>query len=122
MPSFCAFSGARSPFVVMPFVFLNLDKMRNLCKSTHKFTVTQQSLRASEDTHIARPVPPPGPTRRKSSGIPCSSSSLLVDALHDGDKGRQNYFVRRSRISLTISAEIRARNVPTFFAFEHDPS
>ena len=35
MPSFCAFSGARSPFVVMPFVFLNLDKMRNLCKSTH---------------------------------------------------------------------------------------
>ena len=26
MPSFCAFSGARSPFVMMPFVNLNLDK------------------------------------------------------------------------------------------------
>ena len=35
MPSFCAFSGARSPFAVMPFEFLNLDTMRNLCKSTH---------------------------------------------------------------------------------------
>ena len=26
MPSFCAFSGARSPFVMMPFVNLTLDK------------------------------------------------------------------------------------------------
>ena len=86
MPSFCAFSGARSPFVVMPFVFLNPDKMRNeICAKAHTFTVTQQSLRASEDAHIPRPVPPPGPTRHKSSGIPCSSSSLLVDALHDGE-------------------------------------
>ena len=32
MPSFCAFSGAMSPFVMMPFVNLILD---NLCKSAH---------------------------------------------------------------------------------------
>ena len=79
MPSFCAFSGAMSPFVMMPFVNLILDN----CVKAHTFTVTQTSLRMPADAHSSGPDPLPGSTRRWSSEIPCPCYSAFNDGRHD---------------------------------------
>ena len=58
------------------------SKCQSPCTKVHTFTSTQTLLRTSEDAHSSGPVPWPGPTRRRSSGIPCPCSSALVNGRH----------------------------------------
>ena len=66
----------------------------------HTFTVTQTSLETSEDAHSSGPVPWPGPTRRRSSGIPCLCSSALVHGRHDGAITQHGRLQRHGNVDL----------------------
>ena len=59
------------------------SKCQSPCTKVHTFTSTQTLLRTSEDAHSSGQVPWPGPTRRRSSGIPCPCFSALVVGRHD---------------------------------------
>ena len=88
--------GAMSVFVMLLF----LNKPWTVCTKAHTFTSTQTLLRTSEDAHSSGPVPWPGPTRRRSSGIPCLCSSALVHGRHDGAITQHGRLQRHGNVDL----------------------